>query len=426
MGKRQPTKNKEQNEFKFPANIKQMGNIDKEIKIYIEDYVYTYLYQFAKFGGGEKLAVLIGKFFEVEGTKVVMISGAVEGVATEYNDDDICFTEDSWNYIVSQKEKYFKELTVVGWVHVQPDFGTSLITRDLAFHRRCFEEIWQLLFVIDPVERSDAFYCYEKNLTDMRQSRGYFIYYEKNEDMQNYIIENGIIKQTETPQEKPTGLMSSGKMAVQRLIEITERARIRALRKQVSTERPDAAEKIREILKQKDERRRRAIFERKVATAVGCGILCFLFVFMISGLFSNSGRIQKLEREIADVRVSYDDMREFMDDTAKQVFAVKKENEAKKTDEVYNEVKDDETQEQMRDKNVSIKDETETENQRPIAENDYFIYYVEAGDNLLYISKQFYGNDEGVYDIIEANGLNAEGFIYSGQRLIIPKDIGGN
>ena len=55
------TGNGEKSGFTFPSNVKQMGNIDKKLKIYIEDYAYTYLYQYAKTGGGsEKLAVLVG------------------------------------------------------------------------------------------------------------------------------------------------------------------------------------------------------------------------------------------------------------------------------------------------------------------------------------------------------------------------------
>ena len=32
-----------QKEFTFPANVKQMGNIDRKFKIYIEDYVYIFI-----------------------------------------------------------------------------------------------------------------------------------------------------------------------------------------------------------------------------------------------------------------------------------------------------------------------------------------------------------------------------------------------
>ena len=33
--------------FSFPTKVKQMGAIDGRMKIYMEDYVYTYLYVYA-------------------------------------------------------------------------------------------------------------------------------------------------------------------------------------------------------------------------------------------------------------------------------------------------------------------------------------------------------------------------------------------
>ena len=52
---------------------------------------------------------------------------------------------------------------------------------------------------------------------------------------------------------------------------------------------------------------------------------------------------------------------------------------------------------------------------------EYYVYYVEDGDNLWYISREFYGNDEGVDDIMEANGITDSDYIFSGQKLMIPK-----
>ncbi len=411
-------------EFKFPANIKQMGNIDKEIKIYVEDYVYTYLYQFAKVGGGEKLAVLIGKYLQIEGTNVVMISGAVEGVATEYNDDDLCFTEASWNYIISQKEKYFKGLTVVGWVHVQPDFGTNLMSRDLTFHRRCFEEPWQVLFVIDPIERSDAFYCYDKGAVSMRQSRGYFIYYEKNEDMQTYIIESNVIKPKEEVKERKFNFGGSGKTAVQRLLEVTGRARAKAFKLANESDRPDAAVRIREILKQKEEIRRKETKNRQAAFMASCGALCIVCFVIFSGLMANRVSIRRLEAELVNVKSTYDDMNRLVTTATAQVFAVQRKEEEKEQGKNNSEETPEDNESALEDDKERIFVKNSPENTgTTVVENgeEYYVYYVEDGDNLWYISREFYGNDEGVDDIMEANGITDSDYIFSGQKLMIPK-----
>lgn len=68
----------------LPSNVKQMGSIEEGIRIYVEDYVYTYLYQYARSGGNkEKLAALAGKHMTVQGQEVIMISGAIQAKDTK-------------------------------------------------------------------------------------------------------------------------------------------------------------------------------------------------------------------------------------------------------------------------------------------------------------------------------------------------------
>lgn len=60
-------------EFAMPKRTKQMGGIEQRLRIFVEDYVYTYLYQYGRSGGGaEKLAALVGKYYELEGQRVLL------------------------------------------------------------------------------------------------------------------------------------------------------------------------------------------------------------------------------------------------------------------------------------------------------------------------------------------------------------------
>ena len=54
-----PEKNAE--EFELPKNVKQVGEVEKERKLYIEDYVITYLQQLTKNTEGTKTAVFLGE-----------------------------------------------------------------------------------------------------------------------------------------------------------------------------------------------------------------------------------------------------------------------------------------------------------------------------------------------------------------------------
>ena len=70
-------------EFAMPKRTKQMGGIEQRLRIFVEDYVYTYLYQYGRSGGGaEKLAALVGKYYELEGQRVLLISGAIQAKGT--------------------------------------------------------------------------------------------------------------------------------------------------------------------------------------------------------------------------------------------------------------------------------------------------------------------------------------------------------
>ena len=112
---------KGERDFDAPARVKQMGSIENNVKIFMEDYVYTYLYQYGRScGGKEKLAALVGRHYVVNGQETVVISGAIQGKGAVQENGAERFTEESWEYIGGQMQKYFKGMTIVGWVHCQP------------------------------------------------------------------------------------------------------------------------------------------------------------------------------------------------------------------------------------------------------------------------------------------------------------------
>lgn len=62
----------------FPKNVRQIGNVCDEPKIYVEDYVDTYLNQLRQKAIDSPVgAALIGEIMSVEGQNVVYISGAL-------------------------------------------------------------------------------------------------------------------------------------------------------------------------------------------------------------------------------------------------------------------------------------------------------------------------------------------------------------
>ena len=224
------------NDFEFPSNVKQLGCIDEHVKIYMEDYVYTYLYQYAKsWSAQEKLAALVGRHKVIDGKDVVIISGAIQGKYSKPIKGVESFTNETWEYINSQMEIYFKDLEIIGWMHTQPGFGAFLMSRDEIFHKEHFKQKWNVLFVVDPIEKLDTFFIYNEN-NSIGAAKGYFIYYDnKNVSMQDYMVDTNNVtakKEQELAQE-------------QQSIDNDEN--------EVKNDRIDAAKKIRRVLNEKIE-----------------------------------------------------------------------------------------------------------------------------------------------------------------------------
>ena len=109
---------KTEKEFSSPARVKQMGSIEGSVKIFVEDYVYTYLYQYGRSGGGrEKLAALIGRHYVVNGQETVVISGAIQGKGTIQENGMERFSEETWEYIGGQMQR----VAIVRALAMNPD-----------------------------------------------------------------------------------------------------------------------------------------------------------------------------------------------------------------------------------------------------------------------------------------------------------------
>ena len=78
------TENKKEEEFDLPKNVKQVGEVEKERKLYIEDYVITYLQQLTKNTEGTKTAVFLGERKVQKDCHYLFISGILEIEDSEF------------------------------------------------------------------------------------------------------------------------------------------------------------------------------------------------------------------------------------------------------------------------------------------------------------------------------------------------------
>ncbi len=181
-------KKQRNNGVKLPKNIRQVGPMDGDKRVYIEDYVMTYMKQIAmKSYGNYHIAVLLGHIRKVEGEDNVFINGAVE-VKDIIFDDDKVFNNESWAKIYDDIKKYFDDEEIVGWYITRPGLPLQVNEYLNKVHLDNFAGNNKVLLMYDSIEREEAFYL-STNQKLCKQD-GYYIYYERNNNMQNYMVEN--------------------------------------------------------------------------------------------------------------------------------------------------------------------------------------------------------------------------------------------
>ena len=172
--------------LKLPKHIKQMGLPGNNPEIYIEDYAEGYVRRLAAGDYTEcRVAVLVGEFIKSEGKRYVFIRGAVEAEDAVV-DNSVCFTSEVWANVYDKIKRYFPQYEAIGWFLGGPEFLTEVTDEIRQIHVDWFGGRDRVLYRVDPVEKEATFYLYDKG--DLKQWPGYCIYYEKNEEMQDYLV----------------------------------------------------------------------------------------------------------------------------------------------------------------------------------------------------------------------------------------------
>lgn len=155
----------------LPKNIRQIGDAGSDKRVYIEDYVITFL---EKTG----CAVLLGEVWQNENMKCLFADGAVEIAEGEPNDD-------MWEKIYREMKQYFPGREVIGWAKKMEEPEEEPDEKLFDLHREQFPGEDKLLFLYDSEENASVFLTEN---TGIRKQSGYYIYYEKNEQMQSYMV----------------------------------------------------------------------------------------------------------------------------------------------------------------------------------------------------------------------------------------------
>lgn len=368
--------------FRMPKNIRQIGQINQK-KIYIEDYVMTYVRQLGGENHNYGVAILLGRYMKAEESRCLFVSGAIELEEIDFEKNPV-FTEEIWNYIYEVKEQYFSSLEVVGWAMMQPGLVLEPSKQIEKIHIDNFAGQDKVLLLYEPIEREESFYLFEGK--HLKSQSGYFIYYEKNEVMQNYMLEH---KEDRANPE---------------FVEDRATKEIRKLFLQKN---------VRKVKKQ----RRNTGFIFASGTVIATTILLLSISAnqnnqIFEKVFQNLVQEQKEENGETQT-TSVETI------TADQI-TIKGENiVGDETDIKNNEIQDDSETQKSEEDETKNKEESKDVMQEETKTIEYYI--VKKGDTLASISKEIYKSNSYVDKIKEANAIEDADKIYIGQRLIMPQ-----
>lgn len=171
---------------KIPKNVRQVGQVNDAKKIYVEDYVMSYIKKLGiRKDATSELVVLLGQFVKINNCQCTFISGAIE-IKNVIYEDNLVFSNEIWTNIYETIKQYFTNVEIVGWSIIRAGLPLNVDERIRKVHVDNFAGQDKTLLLYDSLEREEAFYVFEEN--KLKRQDGYYIFYDKNAEMQNYII----------------------------------------------------------------------------------------------------------------------------------------------------------------------------------------------------------------------------------------------
>ena len=172
---------------KLPKNIRQVGERDQVVKLYIEDYVNTYLKRLYPAGGQDlRVGLLLGEIRTEEGIPFLFIDGALEMEQVTREGEKVEFTEEAWKKAYQVMEQMFPHRSVQGWFLCGAP-GCALSPLDYwKQHGQYFSGKNQLMYLNSGLEGEEAIYTASED--GFYKLKGHCIYYERNQMMQDYMV----------------------------------------------------------------------------------------------------------------------------------------------------------------------------------------------------------------------------------------------
>ncbi|MFR8368692.1 MAG: LysM peptidoglycan-binding domain-containing protein [Lachnospira sp.] len=386
-----------------PKNIKQIGDVSSDKKIYIEDYAFTYINSIAYNSPQEEQAgVLLGELAKEGNERCVFVKGVIKAALGDTSDTGIYFNENIWNKIYSDTEKYFPDLSVVGWFAVMPEVTDERMARLKKLHLDNFAGNMKILYLVDTVEKEEHFYLYENGT--LKRQKGYVCFYERNYEMQEYMLERSEKKSCEDASDD------------------------RVIRN------------IRNVIREKEE-----LKEQRKSGSFMYGVSAFLVVVIIVigiNLMNNYEKMRRLNQSVDNLMnqlegnerggqdgddngvhdseasgdISVDGNAIKVNRLSGDVYPLEENSTSDKTE------RETESDNKAASETTQAISESETDASVSSVKTDsYSMYTVKQGDTLMGICKRYYGTTTKYQEVMQYNGLDDSDMLYIGQQIKLPE-----
>ena len=160
----------------LPKDIKQMGKPDIGDRIYVEDRTYQQMHPYDSLE--EKRAyVLLGRYKNYAGKQCIFVEAAIRLEEIAFDGGLPLWNDHTWAYIYKQLRREYDSMVIVGWaLDIKGQLPNMTIQLE-ALHQANFGGAHQVLFLMDGLEREEAFYSSKNGHLSRRD--GFYIYYEK-------------------------------------------------------------------------------------------------------------------------------------------------------------------------------------------------------------------------------------------------------
>lgn len=370
-------------DIRRPKNIKQIGDVSSNRKIYIEDYAFTYINSVAyQTPEDEQAGVLLGEVQKSDEEKCLFIKGVIRAKTPENETKQgIIFNEKIWEKIYAEIEKFFPDLEVVGWFAAMPGITQERFLYLKKLHMDNFSGGMKTMYLVNTCDKEENFYLYENG--ELKKQKGYVCFYERNYEMQEYMLE----KRERKPIESP--------------------------------EKDKVMKSIRSIIQEKEEMR-----QRRKNSVFLYGISSFMAVVVLVigiNLLNSYEKMKKFDTSLSNIALEISNISEkekSIQTSDNSVSVNKISGDVYPTEAETESTESRTTQSQTEQSQI----EKQAESAEMVKEADaaQTTYIVKKGDTIMSICKKYYGNTEKLNEIIAVNNIEDADKLYIGQEIKLP------